>query len=781
MNKAVQKTLEDRYYLSKEKNWSDISNRVSGIYSPIKDLIKDMKFIPSSPTLMNANANGEVRGTLSSCFTMGIDDSLTGIFRSLGEAAEVTKMCGGVGYHFSVLRAQTEIIKSLDRKSSGVLPFINIYNATLDGIRQGGRRKGAGMSQLNIDHGDILSFIGAKKDPTSKDFDRMNFSVRIPDWFYDKLENSPNSAMQVKDVVTGDYADLVSDDKIWTVKQVWDFIIHCAWGSAEPGIFNSDIAYKQCTVTNVNKNVFSNPCQEFVSIPYSSCNLGSINLSKYVIDGRFNWEEFSKDIVTATHFLNHVIDVNDYPIKKIEDVTKKIRPIGLGFMGLAHCLMKMGISYKSKEGVAFSASMSRYLTFKSMETSCELAKKHGKSYPAYDEKLFFKANDRFFKIVDKGEEEICYDVNVTALKANIIKYGVYNSCFTSIAPTGTISFIAETTSGVEPIYALAFTRKIEEGVNSDGSKKWRNAFIADPYFDEYLENHYHNDKDAILKEVTSEANKGSCQKSKYLTADEKAIFITATDLTPLEHIDVLGVVARNTSLSVSKTINLPENATYKDISDVYLKAHKEGIIGVTVFRDGCRDGVLVTSNKVEDDNTLPELPEIERPHELPAKVHTFAIKKNRYFVVVGLHSDKPFEVYTGLNYNDDGEIFIPRNLKTGRIIKQKSGLYSLIPDGGNTDQLYQLTAGHYHTESSAEALTRQMSLALQRGASIADVVSQLEKTKEMNSFARAVARALKTHIKDGTKTKLNCLECHQPMIRVDGCPRCPACGYSKCS
>ena len=768
MKKDIQQTLDDRYLLTNEKTWNDLSARVAGIYPPAKDLLHSMRFIPSSPTLMNGNSKGEVLGTLSSCFTMGIEDTLTDIMKSFSEAAIVTKMCGGVGYNFTKLRSKIENITSLGRNSSGVIPFIGILNATLDGIRQGGRRKGAGMAQLEINHGDILDFIRHKRDPSEKKLQRMNLSVRIPDWFYDKLEKEPHSAMSIKNVATNQETNLIEDDKIWTIEEVWKLIIKCAWESGDPGIFNSDIAFRQCTVTNLSKEVFSNPCQEYISIPYGSCNLGSMNLTKYVKNGHFDWGSFGTDIEIAVHFLNKVIDLNTFPIKKIEDTTKKIRPIGLGFMGLAHALVNLGFPYNSKESLAFAGAMTRFLTIKAMRVSCDLAKKHGAAYPAYDEKLFFKANERFFKI----EEEICGDVNVNELKKDIIKYGIYNSCFTSIAPTGSIGFIADVTSGIEPIFALAYTRNIEEGIDKKGKNQYRSAYIIDSCFEAFLDKNYPKEKERILEEVASEEFGGSCKKSKYLTPEEKELFTTATDLTPLEHVDMLGVVARNTSLSVSKTINLPEEATYKDIADVYRKAHKEGIIGVTVFREGCRDDAILTTSSSKTKI-------MERPQEVPAEVHTFVIKKHCYFVVVGLNEKFPFEVFTGSNYDDDGDMFIPRDLKKGRIVKEKSGSYSFVPLGGG-EKKYQLTSGNYHVESSAEALTRQMSLALQSGAHIAAVVDQLEKTREMNSFARAVARALKTYIKNGTKVKAQCPDCHQQLVRIDGCPRCPACGFSNC-
>lgn len=262
MKDSIQKLLGERYLLRTEKTWDDIAERVGGIYPEVTDLIRNMNFIPSTPTLMNGNTKGVRKGTLSSCFPMGIDDNMEGIFSSLKEAALVTKGAGGIGYNFSKLRSSGEVIQTLDgRNSSGPMPFINCFNAMLDGIRQGGARKGAGMAMLDIEHPDILTFITAKRDWKKQNFNRFNFSVRIPNSFYKNLKEKPNSPMLVKEVITKKQFELTNEQgEIITVKQLWDMILESAWASAEPGIFNSDIAYDQCSVTNYSQDVLANPC-----------------------------------------------------------------------------------------------------------------------------------------------------------------------------------------------------------------------------------------------------------------------------------------------------------------------------------------------------------------------------------------------------------------------------------------------------------------------------------------------------------------------------------------
>lgn len=256
MKNNIQRLLKERYYLPHEETWEDLATRVSEIYPPIKEYIVDKSFIPSSPTLMNANTKGLRKGTLSSCFTMDIEDSIEGIFDALKEAALVTRSSGGVGFVFSKLRASGENIKSIQRESSGPIPFMKIFNSMLDGVSQGGARKGAGMGQFDITHNDVLKVIRLKDN--KGEMERLNLSIRIPDEFYHKLKTQPDEPHLVYDI-EGNTKPLTDNGKVVTVKQLWNEIIEYAWRSAEPGIFNIDIATRQCTVTNLNPYVLSNP------------------------------------------------------------------------------------------------------------------------------------------------------------------------------------------------------------------------------------------------------------------------------------------------------------------------------------------------------------------------------------------------------------------------------------------------------------------------------------------------------------------------------------------
>jgi ribonucleoside-diphosphate reductase alpha chain len=767
MNDPILKLLKERYFLESETTWEELARRIGSIYEPITDDIINMRFIPSSPTLMNGGTTERV-GTLSSCFPMKIEDSIKDIFMAIAEGADITKAGGGIGVDFSVLRSSQENILTLNANSSGPVAFMEGFNTMLDIIRQGGRRRGAGMALLSIEHPDILQFITVKDDVTK--MNRLNLSIKIPNVFYEKLEKEPNSIHQVKDK-NGNYFDLLDDSKNpITVKKIWDMLIYQAWKCAEPGIFNETIAYDRCTVTNLDKQVICNPCQEFTGIPYQSCNLGSINLLKMLDGSKFNWERFKELIKETTRFIDHAIDVNNYPLEKIKKITLDTRPIGLGTMGLAHILFKKRIPYNSEKAIKFSEELFRYLTLVSMQESVKLSKEDGGTktksgddigrfgaYPAFDYNLFMKANERFFT-------KNCRDIDIDQLKKEIKKYGVRNSCFTSQAPTGTISFLANVSSGIEPVFGLVYSRKIEKL-----NKEYEVVYLSDPIFEEYLnENFTPEIKDKILKEVSE--NNGSCQNCKNIPEDIRKIFVTAGDLKPMEHLDVLEAVANNISLSASKTINMSSTATKEEVAEVFLEAYKRGIIGTTVYRDGCREGILVHNNAVI--KTLRDAP--KRLKELPCEIHRVTYQGKMWIVFVGLYEDKPFEVFAGAVE----DVNIPKNITEGFIVKQKSSHYSFKYDGEIIVNNIMKTFSNKEHDDRA----RSISLELRHSIPLKYIVGILNKSEgDVTHFSKVIARTLKKYISDGEDAG-KCQQCGSKLIYYDGCIKCsnPECGFSKC-
>lgn len=758
MNGDIEKLLRDRYLLPEETGWEDLCKRLESLYKPMYEYMKDMTFIYSTPTLMNFCKNGERLGTLSSCFPMDVRDSIEDITDAIKEASLVTKFGGGIGYDFSKLRASCETITTLGAKSSGPVTFIEGFNAVLDMIRQGGKRRGAGMAMLDITHPDILEFITVKADRNK--LSRFNLSVRVPDSFYKKLKKDPNLPHIVKAVVSGEEFELKdSDGKTITVGQLWDQIMTQAWENGEPGIFNSDIAFRQCTVTNLNPHVLANPCSEFANIPNTSCSLASTNLSHLVEGTKFNWAKYRDITSHGVRAQNNVIDMNRYPIKAIKDITLKTRPIGLGYMGLAHALFKMGIPYNSKEAIKFTENVTRFMTVKAMCASVELAKETGKSYEAFDYDLFMLANERFFKY------KTCRGIDMEKLAKRIKRYGIRNSAFTAIAPTGTISTLSECSSGIEPVFALTYMRKVEVG-----NKEYEIMYITDPVFKAYLDENFDEVKQAkILKEISE--NKGSCQKCKDIPIKFKKLFVVAGDLTPTEHLDILEAAAKNTSMSVSKTINLPEDVKKSVLSDVFIDAHSRGIIGVTVYRQGSREGILLTENGEE--NKIIEQDAPTRPKSLPCHVYKIKVKGDQWIVFVGLFNDHPYEVFAGKVDLVD----LPSSIKEGFITKVKSSVYRFEHEG----EVIIKDIGRIFESAEQEALTRMISTNLRHGTPVEFVNDQLSKSNgTIVDFNKAILRALKSYMKE-LKLSKSCPSCGCDIVMKEGCQTCIHCGWSKCA
>lgn len=493
---------------------------------------------------------------------------------------------------------------------------------------------------------------------------------------------------------------------------------------------------------------------EYTGVPYSSCNLGSMNLVKYISEnGEFIWDDFKKDVRKATRFLNNVIDFNDYPIDHIKEVTKAIRPLGLGAMALGNALYLLKIPYNSKEALEFVDRLFWVLSMISMEESIEIAKKDG-HYDAFDYDLFIKANERFF--------ERCDDEYKETLLNDLKKYGVRNSCFTSIAPNGSISYIAGMLSGgIEPVFALAYSRKIEKL-----NKEYEVVYITDPIFEKYLDNNYtQEEKIQILEKVVK--NGGSCQNVEEIPEDMRKVFVVAGDLTAMEHLETLAKVARNTSLSVSKTINLPKDATKEDISEVYQKAHDMGVIGVTVYRDGCRSGVLVTDNSKEESVEIKDSHAPKRPKKLQAHLYPITVKGHKFGVVVGVLKDRPYEVFA---FADNDSV----KHCSGELVKETKGRYTFVCDEIKIENI-QLVG------EAERAVTILASQLLRHGVPIKHIISTIKKISDnVTDFTTAVARVLSKYTKNGEETGDICPDCGDKIIFDNGCKRCPTCGWSGC-
>jgi ribonucleoside-diphosphate reductase alpha chain len=496
------------------------------------EMMTRLEFIPNSPTLFNA---GTKLGQLSACFVLPVEDSLEGIFTAVKNTALIEKSGGGVGFDFSRLRPKGDIVMSTKGVASGPVSFMRVFDMATEVIKAGGKRRGAMMGILRVDHPDILEFITSKQKPGF--LSNFNISVAVTDDFMKTLEGD------------GEYWLVNPRNKEKTAKlkagNVWDLMVKSAWASGDPGVIFIDEINRHNPTPEVGRIESTNPCGEQPLLPYESCNLGSINLSRMVDDGKINWEKLRETIRNAVHFLDNVVDANKYPLKETAKITRANRKIGLGVMGFADMLIKLKIPYNSTEALELAERLMRFIEEEAHKKSQEIAEKRG-SFPNF-EKSIWKNKYKAFR----------------------------NATVTTIAPTGSISIIAGCSSGIEPIFAISFIRNVLSGTR---------LFETNPLFETIAkERGFYDAK--LLEEI---AKTGSVQKIDRVPEDVKKLFVTALDIEPEWHVRMQAAFQKYTDNAVSKTVNLPATATVEDVRKVYDLAWKLKCKGVTVFRYGSK-------------------------------------------------------------------------------------------------------------------------------------------------------------------------------------------------
>jgi len=501
-------------------------------------LMNNLEFLPNTPTLMNA---GTELGQLSACFVIPVEDNIPSIFEAVRIMAIIHKTAGGTGFSFSKIRPRGDLVKSTHGIASGPLSYMKIFDVATETIKQGGKRRGANMGVLRVDHPDILEFIQAKSNEGF--LTNFNISVAVTDKFMQAIEKNQNYELinpRTKSSV-----------KKLNARKVWKMMIEYAWKTGDPGVIFIDEINRTNPTSHIGLIESTNPCGEQPLHPYESCNLGSINLSKMVENGEMNWRKFEDTIKKCVHFLDNVIDANKYPLKEIEKMTNANRRIGFGVMGFADMLIQLGIPYNSEDALQLGERLMKFVESTSHKESIELGKERG-SFPNFKGSLWNK----------KGY------------------VSMRNASVTTIAPTGTISLISGCSSGIEPLFAIVFERHILDG---------KKLIEINPLFEKVAkERGFYSEK--LMKKI---ARYGSVQKIKEVPKDLKKIFVTAHDISPDWHVKMQAVFQKYTDNAVSKTVNLSHNAPIKDVEKIYWFAYKLKCKGVTVYRYGSKpDQVL---------------------------------------------------------------------------------------------------------------------------------------------------------------------------------------------
>jgi len=684
------------------------------------NVMVNLEFLPNSPTLMNA---GRDLGQLSACFVIPVDDSMDSIFDAVKYTALIHKSGGGTGFSFSRLRPAKDRVGSTGGVASGPLSFMRAFDTATDVIKQGGMRRGANMAILNIDHPDIMEFIDAKNDP--KAFTNFNLSVAVTKDFMRAVEKGED--YKLINPHTKEVAGKLN------AREVFDKVVDNAWRTGDPGIIFIDNINKFNPTPHLGKIESTNPCGEQPLLPYESCNLASINLSKMVkTEGgktEIDWIKLSKLVNLGIRFLDNVIDMNRFPLQQIEKMTKSTRKVGLGVMGFADLLLILGIPYNSDKALETAEKIMRFISDKANEASERLGKERG-LFPEFKGSIYDKEG---------------------GLRPR-------NANRTTIAPTGTLSIIAGCSSGIEPLFALSYERHI-----LDGAK----LLEVNPYFEKVA-----RDGGFYSEELMQRLAEGTSLKDCEEVPDwVKEVFVTAHDVEPDCHVKMQAAFQKYTDSAVSKTVNLPHEATPDDVADIYMKAYKLGLKGLTIYRDRSRDSqVLNLGVKCEEETAEPVAEVKKGPRQRPKVTKGITERVNTGCGYI----------YVTVNFDDQGicEVFSSLGKAGGCASAQLEGLCRLIS--------LALRSG-IETASIVKQIRaiRCPSVSWEQGKlvlSCADAIGSVLE-KYTNGVEHNTAVVEENHVANVTVTGNwtgQCPDCGSLLVFQEGCHICPSCGYTKC-
>ena len=742
-------TVLEKRYFRKDKNgkliedWEKMITRVAvNISNGDKekekiyfDLLNSGYFLPNSPTLMNA---GHDLQQLSACFVLPLEDSMESIFESIKNAALIHKSGGGTGFSFSRLREADARVKSTNGVSSGPISFLKVFNSATDAVKQGGTRRGANMAILNVDHPQILDFITCKED--TQKLTNFNLSVGITEKFMNAVHEDSEY-----ELISPHTKNIIKKLK---ARDVFDLIVKMAHQNGEPGIIFLDRINKYNPTPHIGKIESTNPCGEQPLLPNEACNLGSMNLAVMIKDNKVDWDILKKATRDAVDFLDNVIDMSKFPLPKINEMVKSNRKIGLGVMGWADLLFLLKIPYNSDEAIKLAEQVMEFIDYHSKVRSIELAEEKG-AFPNFKGSIYETK-----KLIRKDLKLNWKDLNKV-----IAKKGIRNATTTTIAPTGTISMICNTSGGVEPQFSLVYVKNV-----MDGNK----LLYINPHFEKAI-----RDAGIYSEELMEKvADEGSVAHIDEIPEDIKKIFVTSHDISPKWHIRMQSAFQKYVDNAVSKTINFTKEATKEEIKMAYELAYELGCKGVTVYRDGSREnqvlnvGKEIKETKINGNRVAPR----ERP-EITTGI-TQKIETGCGHLYVTINSDKKgaCEIFTQMGKVGGcasaqleaiarlTSLLLRSNVKVSAIARQLKGIRCPSPMWNNGEIV----------TSCADGIAKSLETFLGFDKDSHENIKKINK------------KIIKKPKRKSSSAMMICPDCGSTIEHSEGCLKCNSCGWSKC-
>ena len=753
-----------------EFNYEKTPGEVAELEENFYQMMASLEYLPNSPTLMNA---GTGAGTLSACFVLPLEDSMEGIMSAAHDAAMVQKFGGGTGFALTALRPKSTRIRTTHGKACGPVAVLRHLSSVSTLVTQGGKRDGANMAVMDIHHPDILEFIDCKK--VEGDIHNFNISVGVSDEFMKAVQNGTTYPLRTLSDPSNLDSEVVEADRL-DAREVFSKIVHGAWRNGEPGMIFLDEVNRNSPVIHLGRITATNPCGEQPLLPNESCNLGSIDVAKFIVEDEaglpdIDWDRLGTTVRLATRMLDNVIDANKYAVAAIEEMTRLTRKLGLGLMGFADMLVLLGIPYDTEEAVELGRRLMRFIMDNADAESLAMAEERG-PFPAWHESAAAQQGEKPFR----------------------------NACRLTVAPTGTISMIAGASSGIEPIFSLAFRKQnILEG---------KTLYYVDKNFERIArERGFYSDE--LLDHLS---NGGSLQDRDEVPDDVKRLFHVASDISPRDHVLMQAAFQESTDSGISKTINFPNEATVEDVEDAYLLAWESRCKGITVYRAGSREKEVLTTGTTGGadagvgESEFAGIPQYTTPADRPAILHgiTRRVRTGRgnLFVTVNMSSDnRPFEVFATHGKAGGNDAAMAEAVSRMASLALRSGIDPVdvseqlrgitdVPawdDGVMIRSVPDAIASVLdRIINAASALPAQDELG--DGESSQAGMFNPPSPKELGMPTAQPVRMPAEMFSPGQRVPVTvaavsadlCPECSSALAHVEGCEKCVACGYSKC-